>query len=89
MQYAYTEAATYQYNDEGIRTVKVVNGVRHEYDVVGGQINREVIPRLIPYGGGAFLRAPLDILPKICYNFAGNSLRAETIHNPERKTDYP
>ena len=34
---------TYQYNDEGIRTVKTVNGVRHEYDVVGGQINREVI----------------------------------------------
>ena len=40
---AYTEVATYQYNDEGIRTVKVVNGIRHEYDVVGGQINREVI----------------------------------------------
>ena len=38
-----TEVATYQYNDEGIRTVKIVNGVRHEYDVVGGQINREVI----------------------------------------------
>ena len=42
-KYAYTEVATYQYNDEGIRTVKVVNGIRHEYDVVGGQINREVI----------------------------------------------
>ena len=42
-KHAYTEAATYQYNDEGIRTVKVVNGIRHEYDVVGGQINREVI----------------------------------------------
>ena len=42
-KYVYTEAATYQYNDEGIRTVKIVNGIRHEYDVVGGQINREVI----------------------------------------------
>ena len=31
------------YNDEGIRTVKVANGVRHEYDVTGGQINREII----------------------------------------------
>lgn len=38
-----TEVDTYQYNDEGIRTVKIVNGVRHEYDVVGGQINREVV----------------------------------------------
>jgi RHS repeat-associated protein len=34
---------TYQYNDEGIRTVKTVNGVKHEYTVSGGQINREVI----------------------------------------------
>ena len=46
-QYAYTEAATYQYNDAGIRTVKVVNGIRHEYDVVGGQINREVIRSIL------------------------------------------
>lgn len=34
---------TFQYNDEGIRTVKIANGVRHEYSVTGGQINREVI----------------------------------------------
>ena len=34
---------TYKYNDEGIRTEKIDNGVRHEYSVSGGQINREVI----------------------------------------------
>ncbi len=34
---------TFQYNDEGIRTEKIDNGVRHEYSVSGGQINREVI----------------------------------------------
>ena len=34
---------TYKYNDEGIRTEKIYNGVRHEYSVSGGQINREVI----------------------------------------------
>ena len=38
-----TTVATFRYNDEGIRTVKVANGIRHEYDVMGGQINREVI----------------------------------------------
>ena len=38
-----TDIASFQYNDEGIRTVKIANGVRHEYDVVGGRINREVI----------------------------------------------
>ena len=38
-----TPLASFQYNDEGIRTVKIGNGVRHEYDVVGGQINREVV----------------------------------------------
>ena len=43
-KYVYTEAATYQYNDEGIRTVKIVNGVRHEYDVVGGQIKHRASP---------------------------------------------
>ena len=42
-----TEVATSQYNDEGIRTAKIVTEgttqILHEYDVVGGQINREVI----------------------------------------------
>ena len=36
-------SATYQYDADGIRTVKIVNGIRHEYDVMGGQINREVV----------------------------------------------
>ena len=40
--------ATFNYNDEGIRTVKTAQNsagqdIRHEYDVVGGQINREVV----------------------------------------------
>lgn len=34
---------TYQYNDEGVRTSKIVSGVKHEYTVSGGRINREVV----------------------------------------------
>ena len=40
-------SATYQYDADGIRTAKIVTEgttqILHEYDVVGGQINREVI----------------------------------------------
>ena len=37
------DVVTYEYNADGIRTAKTVNGVRHEYYLNGSQIIREVI----------------------------------------------
>jgi RHS repeat-associated protein len=62
---------SYKYNENGLRSEKIVNGMKHEYTYLGSSVTREIIKELVFDAQGNIIDE--TILWTIHYSYAGDS----------------